>query len=40
MECYIIAHGLSKKFNLLMITFVETCGGVSKFVIEDILDMV
>jgi hypothetical protein len=41
MECNIIAHVLSKKFNLLMMTFVETCRGVdNKFIIGDILVMV
>ena len=41
MECNIIAHVLSQKFNLLIMAFVETCRGVdNKFVIEDILVMV
>jgi len=41
MECNIITHILSQKFNMLMMTFVETCRGVdNKFVVEDILIMV
>lgn len=41
MECNIITHILSQKFNIFMMTFVETCRVVdNKFVIEDILVMV